>query len=229
MNDFDFDCMQKKRLASQARHRKNGSKSKKCSLPSDRLTHKQWKDRCGAVVSYNFGSPMNWEDFKQMPERIQAEYITSLQKKYSATATDLAKMFGVKPLTVSRHVTSKNLNVTFHRGKSMTQAQREEWDKFVNEDCMVDTADETPIVAPEILESNVQESEVFERENLEDSNPVVFCKPKESPVEPERRMDMKMISMMFDGVIDIDAIANSMRLILGNHTNGSVEIICRLN
>ena len=229
MNDFDFDCMQKKRLASQARHKKNGSKSKKCSLPSDRLTHKQWKDRCGAVVSYNFGYPMNWEDFKQMPERIQAEYITNLQKKYSATATDLAKMFGVKPLTVARHVASKNLNVAFHRGKSMTQAQREEWGKFLNEDCLVDTADETLVVAPDIFESNVQELEVPEQENRPELAPVVFCKHNDEPAEPEReKMAMKMISLMFNGAIDIDSIANSLRLILGNRSNGSVEIVCRL-
>ena len=140
MTDFDYDCMQKKRIANSARRQKKGSKSKKCTLPSDRLTHKQWKERCGAVMSYNFGSPMKWEDFKQMPERIQAGYITNLQEKYSATATDLAKMFGVKPLTVTRHVGSKNLAVTFRRGKSMTASQKEKWSKFVNEEQCLENA-----------------------------------------------------------------------------------------
>ena len=37
MNDFDFENMQKKRIAQGARHRVCGSKSKKCSLPSDLL------------------------------------------------------------------------------------------------------------------------------------------------------------------------------------------------
>ena len=227
MNDFDFDCMQKKRLASQARHRKNGSKSKKCSLPSDRLTHRHWKERCGAVVSYNFGSPMNWEDFKQMPERIQAEYITNLQKKYFATATDLAKMFGVKPLTVARHVASKNLNVTFHRGRSMTPTQREEWSRFVQGDCQGENVDVSQATLPEDVEVDVREQETFEPETQEERSPVVFCKPQDE-TKPERKMDMRMISLMFSGAIDIDAIANSLRLILGNQAEGSVEIVCRL-
>ena len=213
MNDFDFDCMQKKRLASQARHRKNGSKSKKCSLPSDRLTHRQWKERCGAVVSYNFGSPMNWEDFKQMPERIQAEYITNLQKKYNATATDLAKMFGVKPLTVTRHVISKNLSITFHRGKSMTASQKNEWLKFLNPECShVDEVCETVVGNPE-TSSVVDELAEGLNEN----------------VERVREMNMRKISLMFDGAINIDAIANSLKLIIGTQANGSVEIVCHLS
>lgn len=209
MTDFDYDCLQKKRIANQAKYRKNGSKSKKCTLPSDRLTHKQWKERCGAVMSYNFGSPMNWEDFKQMPERIQAEYITNLQEKYSATATDLAKMFGVKPLTVTRHVASKNLNVTFHRGKSMTASQKDEWNRFVSEE----RDDENIAEAPEAYEPEPQE---------------VPNDEIKKGIESVRQMNMRMISIMFDGSIDIDSIANSLRLILGNQASGSVEIVCRL-
>lgn len=35
MNDFDWDVLQKKRIASNARRMKGGNKSKKCSLPDD--------------------------------------------------------------------------------------------------------------------------------------------------------------------------------------------------
>ena len=38
MNDFDYDALQKKRIAAGARHMKRGSRSKRCSLPSDNLT-----------------------------------------------------------------------------------------------------------------------------------------------------------------------------------------------
>lgn len=216
MTDFEYDCLQKKRLANQARYRKNGSKSKKCSLPSDRLTNKQWKERCGAVMNYSFGSPINWENFKQMPERIQAEYITNLQKKYNATATDLAKMFGVKPLTVTRHVISKNLSVTFHRGKSMTALQKDAWLKFLNpENSHGEESRETACIEPEApISYEVQEKEL---KNDSDEN-----------VESAHGMSMRRISLMFDGVINVDAIANSLKLIIGNQSNGSVEIVCHL-
>ena len=89
MSDFEYDCLQKKRLAGQAKYRKRGSKSKKCNLPSDRMTQKQWKERCGPVVSFNFNKPMNWDTFKKLSTIVQTEYITNLQKKYGVTAVDL--------------------------------------------------------------------------------------------------------------------------------------------
>lgn len=60
---FNDDVREKKKLANQARYRKRGSKSKKCNLSSDRLTHKQWLERCGKTVTYNFRKPILWQDF----------------------------------------------------------------------------------------------------------------------------------------------------------------------
>ena len=123
MSDFEFDCMKKKQLAGQAKYRKRGSKSKKCSLPSDGMTNKQWKERCGPVISYNPNKPMAWEDFKKLPTHIQAEYITNLQHKFGVTAVDLGKMFGVQPLTVRKHADANNLGVEFPRGHAMSAAK----------------------------------------------------------------------------------------------------------
>lgn len=67
MNDFDYDCMQKKRIAMGAFahiNRKRGG----CSLPSDTLTEKQRKEKNGQVKSYNITRPMPWYEFEKMPE-----------------------------------------------------------------------------------------------------------------------------------------------------------------
>lgn len=40
MTDFDYDVKQRRELARAAKYRKRGSKSKKCTLPSDYLTQK---------------------------------------------------------------------------------------------------------------------------------------------------------------------------------------------
>ena len=44
MSDFEYDCWQRKRIAQQAKYRKCGSKSKKCSMSTDHMTQKQWKE-----------------------------------------------------------------------------------------------------------------------------------------------------------------------------------------
>ena len=71
MNAFDSEVRERKRLVSSARHKKNGSKSKRCSLPSDHLTERQWKARCGEIMEYKLSSPVPWAEFKRYPRDIQ--------------------------------------------------------------------------------------------------------------------------------------------------------------
>ena len=207
MSDFEFDCMKKKQLAGQAKYRKRGSKSKKCSLPSDGMTNKQWKERCGPVISYNPNKPMVWEDFKKLPTHIQAEYITNLQHKFGVTAVDLSKMFGVQPLTVRKHADANNLGVEFPRGRAMSAAKKAEWDKFV---------------CPEQDEPAFLDDEECEEWPVEEP---VGDTPE--PAQPEA-MKMKNFSLRFSGNIDVNMIANSLKWILGESPNGELEIICNL-
>lgn len=206
MSDFEFDCMKKKQLAGQAKYRKRGSKSKKCSLPSDGMTNKQWKERCGPVITYNPNKPMVWEDFKKLPDHIQAEYITNLQHKFGVTAVDLSKMFGVQPLTVRKHADANNLGVEFPRGHAMSAAKKAEWDKFVCPE-----QDEPAFLDDECEEWPVEES--------------VGDMP--APAQPEA-MKMKNFSLRFSGNIDVNMISNSLKWILGESPNGELEIICNL-
>ena len=208
MSDFEFDCMKKKQLAGQAKYRKRGSKSKKCSLPSDGMTNKQWKERCGPVVSFNFSKPISWEDFKKLPTNIQAEYIVNLQQKYGATAVDFGNMFGVKSLTVRRHAEANRLDVDFPRGHSMSYAQRVEWDKFLScldEDIRTDEADGCKPDCDQPKNVSSDDSDIG-----------------------KQSMRMENFRLVFSGAIDISMIANSLKWILGESPNGEIEIICNL-
>lgn len=104
VDDFTYDCWQKKQLAQQARHRKRGSKSRKCSLPSDSLTKKQWKERNGKTLSINLNQPTSWEIFKEVSKQTQEEYLNHLLAVYGANATSLATMFHVQPHTIRRFI-----------------------------------------------------------------------------------------------------------------------------
>jgi hypothetical protein len=131
MNDFDYDCWQRKRLAQQAKYRKCGSKSKKCSLSTDHMTNKQWRERCGKSVSINLNQPVSWETFKELSKQTQEEYIKNLVKNYNANATSLAAMFGVKAPTVRKYAVDAELDVSFPVGHRMTAAQKNAWENFL--------------------------------------------------------------------------------------------------
>lgn len=224
MSDFEYDCLQKKRIANQAKYRKRGSKSKKCNLPSDRLTNKQWKDKCGPVITYSLNKPMIWDDFKQMPAYVQAEYITNLQKKFGVTAVDLGNMFGVRALTVRKHADANNLGIEFPRGHAMNAARRAEWVKFLGEE---EHEEVNEPASASLHESS--EPVVFNTDEDEDKS---FLQPEEDnnavvPLEP-KAMCMKKFSLQFAGVIDVNMIANSLKLILGDKSEGELDIICNL-
>ena len=134
MHDFDYDAMQKKRIARGASHMKRGSKSKKCTLPSDYLTAAQKRRLNGPVSTYKLDEPMNWESFKAMPEDLQKKYILNLQETYQANDKMIAKLFGKSDVTVGEHRKRLGLKPT---GKSrMTRdevAVRDaKWDAFCN-------------------------------------------------------------------------------------------------
>ena len=134
MNDFDYDALQKKRIAAGARHMKRGSRSKRCSLPSDNLTPAQLKRRNGPVSTYKLDAPMRWDDFKAMPVDLQKQYLTNLVETYGATNEMLGDMFYVHPTHVGS--VKKALGVVSHNPRHLSKAKKDirdqMWAAFCN-------------------------------------------------------------------------------------------------
>lgn len=79
---FLQDIKEKKSIARGAFHKKGGSKSKKCTLPSDYLTRKEREKMNGEVKRWNMNDFYTWNEFKEMPKDIAAAYISTLNQKY---------------------------------------------------------------------------------------------------------------------------------------------------
>lgn len=126
MNDFDYDCMQKKRIAMGAFahiNRKRGG----CSLPSDTLTEKQRKEKNGEVKSYNITRPMPWSEFKTMPEDLKREFFRNMQS-FGGTAKWLAEEMGASAHTIIAY--AERVGAPFRRGgrnAGMWQRKIMEW------------------------------------------------------------------------------------------------------
>lgn len=132
MNDFDFDAMQKKRIANGAKHKRGGSKSKKCSLPSDNLTPAQMRALNGEVKAYNLNEPMSWEAFKAMPHDLQLAYIKGLHSRFNVGAcTVSADMFHLSGNAVLVHGRRHGVDFAMPHSK-MSRIQREVWERWLN-------------------------------------------------------------------------------------------------
>ena len=143
MNDFDFDVMTKKRIARGAAARKCGSKSRRCTLPSDYLTDAQKKARNGKMSTYNLSKPMTYEQFKLMPRDLQREYLLKLRNDMHASARVIAQMFGCSYETVRVVICDLGIN-TGGKKIYMNLDQLLRWNNWLSGD-----AANTPVAVTE--------------------------------------------------------------------------------
>lgn len=203
MNDFDYEVLQRKQLARQASHKKGGSKSRKCPMSTDYMTKKQWRERCGEIVTYQLGKPMSWDEFRQIPVGLQKEYLLDLIHKYSTTAADLARMFGITSQTVTRFCGNQDIGIEFSRGKRMPKDRRIEFEKFLSGG--------SDAIMPVASESN--------------SPPVVQGMFSGGVASG---MNMTEFSLCFEGTLIPEMITNSIVAMLRPDSSVKLEIRCSI-
>lgn len=226
MNDFDYDVLQKKRTAYGAKHKVTGSKSRKCTLRTDFMTPSQIRKENGAMISYNINKPMDWKTFNSISPIIGKEYIERLVDVYNVNYSRLSDMFGVGRKVISTKLSKDPYNIVFKRGSSMTEENRRQWYMFLG---CEDAADCNSCEETEVKEDTAAvdvEEDTFIHSNAA-SEVETQCQKNIS--DTERKMKMSNFSFEFNGEIDVNEIANSLRMIVGKHTVGTIKIICDLS
>lgn len=132
MHEFEYDVMQKARLARSAKHKTASVRGgRKCTLPCDNLTPAQIRKLNGEPATYRLDKPMTWKEFKAMPEDLRKQYIRDLQLRYGANDAALATMLGVGKQTVL--FARRELGIpSLGRGGSgkMSEGQESAWQAF---------------------------------------------------------------------------------------------------
>lgn len=203
---FYQETKPRKQMLSGARGKVNGSKSKKCTLPSDYLTRSQKKKLNGEVKVYKMNSPMTWSEFKNMPVEHQEAYLAGLVNKYGVSYAQLGSMFGCTNTCVNTWVKKHNFT-SVHvgpKGKGMTKEQKENWSKFLHNETSLTSSSYT---------SSTKESSV--------------SSTLESESDDSSIMQVSSISMGFDGEIDFNDIIAYLKLALGDDPKGHLEISFR--
>ena len=184
MNDFDYDALQKKRVACGAKHRVRAKRG--CRLPSDSLTAAQKRRLNGEVKTYNMNAPMTWAEFKEMPDDLKVTYLNHLADAYQANQKMIAGMFGVTPVTVHKicrdlGVAAKNAHI---RGSGIAVDRDSRWTEFLNGG--IPAAE--PGVEETTVEKTAEETANYDKQNL-------IAAP-ETPVKPV----MKSLRVEFEDV-----------------------------
>ena len=145
MTDFDYDVMQKKRLARNQFHNakyKHGG----CHLPHEDLTPAQMKRRNGPMVTYSMNQPMSWNDFKSMPHDLQQQYLDGLHARFGVGPSDIAKyLFLRTPNNLRQSTVAMGLTVA-KRDKNRDLDGFLAWLRKADEDTRAAEAEKEPEV-----------------------------------------------------------------------------------
>ena len=224
MHDFDYDVMQKKRLARNAKYKKNGSKSKRCTLPSDYLTAKEKRALNGECKTYKMSAPMTWEEFKEMPYENQRLYITGLKQKFDITMADLTKLFGCTYKAVSQYITRHDIckEMFVKRGGKRSSDHYAKFEEWINSDGFNAKYAEVELpVKKEVQYTNINAPKkyvVLKKE--EPKNDVgVATVPCMNVVKRNEPM-ISTVSLCFDGPFSVKDLSIKLFDILKAHSGG---------
>ena len=88
---FRQEIKEKKAAGRGAFHRKCGAKSKKCTLPHERLSKKELAAMNGEVMSYDPRKWYTWEEFRKLKMEWQVNYVNSLITRYNCSCSGICQ------------------------------------------------------------------------------------------------------------------------------------------
>lgn len=205
---FVEDIRERKQYTRAARGVVNGSRSKKCTLPSDYLTAGQKKKLNGEVKTYKMSVPMTYAELKEMPEVYQERYLAGLMDKYNVSLPLLGKMLGCSNSTLNRYIKShdwKSVNIK-GKGHRMNSAEVKAWNEFL--DLHRDSKAETSELSNPVLTSSSDVLDANELKPVDELTPVLITK----------------FNIAFDGFVKFEDVFEQLKKIVGDSYQGHVEI-----
>ena len=135
---FEQTSRERKRNARGSFAKKGGSRSKRCSLPSDYLTAKERKELNGPVITYSndiiVNEPITEERWRKLHPNVKKNFIKACFKQHHARLHDIAIMLGKADSNFRKELRSYNIDVDALARESKAFRKRkpsEEWMDFL--------------------------------------------------------------------------------------------------
>lgn len=182
---YQSDIREKKSTGRGIFHKKNGSKSKKCTLPSDYMTRKEKMAMSGECKTYDMRKFYTYEEFKQFPDDIQLQYLNSLINRYDVTIAAIAdELFHITPTGLYKYLRKHELLQYINKapnGKSAMALQGRA--RLMSAIEKANNPVEEPILEPEVETPPVK---VVESEPIVEASSVEVAEPES--ISEEKKM-----------------------------------------
>lgn len=227
MNDaayaFKEDVKERKSLLSGVRHKKNGSKSKKVTFPSDNLSYYQRKKLNGEVKSYFMNRPMTWKEFQTYPDDLQETYLATLVDGFNVSMNQIGDMMNISNTTLNRLIKTKGFTkIHTTRGRRVvTEEDIQSWNEFLGD-----------------WPTGRYSEKYFGRKTTEDMSEQEIAEgamglleqaasDEIKPTESKPVMEINRFSIGYDGEINLNDVVAYLQLTLGDKFTGHLDISFR--
>ena len=234
MNDaayaFKEDVKERKSLLSGARHKKNGSKSKKVTFPSDNLSYYQRKKLNGEVKSYYMNRPMTWQEFQTYPDDLQETYLATLVDGFNVSMNQIGDMMNISNTTLNRLIKTKGftkIHTTSGR-RVVTEEDIQSWNEFLG-DWPTGRYSETYFRGKLTKDSEENAEDMSEQEIAEGANELLQQSTSEEIklVDYKPVMEIDRFSIGYDGEINLNDVVAYLQLTLGDKFTGHLDVSFR--
>lgn len=208
-NPFYDDVKERNAMKSGASHKVNGSKSKRCTLPSDNLTPAQKRKLNGPVKEYELHKAMPWAEFKQLPLDLQQVHLDYIQRRFRVGPAIISKLvFGLSDSGLWFYAKEKGLTYVTYRGQRLTEATREAIENWMNGIGEPEPVTEEPTEAV-VVDAPVEETPVAE--------------PAPVPENPVKKLVVENLSAHISGTAD-DLLSYISAMLAGRSADVRIEL-----
>ena len=222
MKDEEFvfrqDVKEKSSTARSARNRRtHNGKGGRVKFPSDNLTRKELNAMNGEVKSYRLNDPMNWKEFKQLPDDVKIMYIKALKQKWNVPSVYIAQMLGCSQSCIFNEITRLGIG----NGRS-NKGQRRDWKK----EEFLAWCNGAPVPAADPVEEDPEaERQMASLEEI--AEPVPVPEVKVLPIrEGKPKATPCSGNLIFEG--KVENVLNSISVLLGGafvHINITWDVL----
>lgn len=135
MDDYTYTRIQaereRKNLAHQGRSKKNGSKSRRCSLPCDNLTPKQLRAMNSEVTTFALNKPCTCEVLKITDPEIVEEYLQHLADRFNVTTVCVSRMLGMGEAGLYKLIRELGIRKPTRKSKFMSDEESQSWNNWL--------------------------------------------------------------------------------------------------
>ena len=221
---FNQDVRERSKIKQGAIHKKNGSKSKRCTLLSDYMTATQKKKMNGSVETICLNLPINSiKELRTYTVSLQKEYLQNCITQYGARRIDLVNMLNTYDSTFKKYCERHDILLDFlpKTGRGRSSRMDERWLDFITkpedkQDIMPKKTDEQIIEEHFGIKLEPVEETVFEV-------PVATESIEEVPII-EKTGYNAVLKMKLDLKGSKEEILYMMNAILGENCNYIVGI-----